>query len=404
MKKNVIYSVVILGIIVVFSLNSCSRGDDPVKTPPSCDDFTVEISELDSMLIATAVNGTDPITYLWSTGEIGSAIYPSITGVYSVTVTDTDGCEAENSFDLVFLCDFGINVIIKEETSVGNYELTPELNNGTEPFSYQWSSGQTTSSIAVTAEVDAVTYTVTVTDALGCNAGDAATIPGYCTNFSTSIYLIQDSITIGDIYLNAWVGGGTSPYTWNWSTGETTNEIIPNGLGNYSVTVTDVNGCEVYDSYELTVVCTLDVTGINIDETSPGNYDLTPEVNNGTSPYSYNWWSGETSSTISVMASAGESSYYVTVTDADGCTDNANVTIPGTDSCFNFVTEIFLVQDSIVIGDNYLYSGTSGGTPPYTWEWSTNENTEFIQVSSSGTYSVTATDMDGCATFDSYDY
>ena len=404
MKKHVLYLFSLVCFIGFISLSACSKNDEPESTPVTCDDFTVGIAALDSMLVATSSNGTDPLTYSWSTGQTGNAIFPDAAGTYSVTVTDAEGCVADNSFDLQVLCDFRVNYIMQVETSPGNYDLIPNLDDGTAPFTYLWSTGELTTTISVSTMEDATTYSVTVTDANNCQESQTTTVSGTCSNFSTNIALIQDSISVGDVYLYAWVNGGTAPYSWLWSTGETENDIVPNGLGVYSVTVTDADGCETVDIYDLDVICTLDVTGITMNETSADNYDLTAELDYGVAPFSYSWSLGETTATISVSASAGDKIYGVTVTDADGCTDNDQVTIPGSDPCFTFSTEIYLVQDSITIGDDYLYTLINGGVSPFTWEWSTSEIGSNIQVTTAGTYSVTVTDENGCTAVDAYDY
>src|SRR5205814_1686772 len=122
--------------------------------------------------------------------------------------------------------------------SVGAINLT--VSGGTPPYTYSWSNGATTEDITGLA---AGTYTVTITDANGCTTNlpvkvgtDNVTIAAIPVITNTTC-----SASIGAINLT--VSGGTSPYTYSWSNGATTEDISGLAAGTYTVTISDANGC-----------------------------------------------------------------------------------------------------------------------------------------------------------------
>ncbi len=119
-----------------------------------------------------------------------------------------------------------------------------------------------------------------------------------------------------------------------------------------------------------------------------GSIDLT--LNGGSVPYSYSWNNGSTTEDLFNL-NAGE--YAVTISDNSGCVDSANVTI----------TEPSVLSSGLTLSSNAdtIYSSSSGGTIPYSYEWSTGSTTQNLIVTSAGTYSVTITDANGCTTSNS---
>ena len=140
-----------------------------------CDLMVSIATELDTMdittLIAESTGGVAPLIYAWSDNTNTAVLMAPVTGNYSVTVTDVNNCMATASIDYEapsFCSDFEIVSILIESDSVSiptTYALSPQLVGGTAPFIYLWSDSSTVETLMTTATG---TYSVTVTDSLGC--------------------------------------------------------------------------------------------------------------------------------------------------------------------------------------------------------------------------------------------
>ena len=210
-----------------------------------------------------------------------------------------------------------------------------------------------------------------------------------CIRDSTNILCHGDST--GSIDLS--VTGGVSPYTYQWSNGETTQDINNLTEGTYTIIVTDSNGCTIYDTIVLTeptdIIFSTTNTNILCHGDSTGSIDIS--VSGGVSPYTYQWNNGETTQDINNLT---EGTYSVIVTDSNGCTvyDTIELTEP---------TEIILSSTNTNIlchGDSTgsIDLSVSGGVSPYTYQWSNGETAQDINNLTEGTYSVIVTDSNGC--------
>lgn len=159
----------------------------------------------------------------------------------------------------------------------------------------------------------------------------------------------------------------------------------------------DLNSCRPYE--EILVIVhpnpTADIVATN--ESCPENNDggAVAGATGGTGPYTYQWGHGPITQGVSNL-SAGL--YEVTVTDSKGCTDSASVTITEPDTL-----KITLVKNDATCGDANGTASVSatGGTPTVNFLWEDGENTSGITGKAAGTYSVTATDANGCMVIDS---
>ncbi|SER50531.1 SprB repeat-containing protein, partial [Neolewinella agarilytica] len=187
--------------------------------------------------------------------------------------------------------------------------------------------------------------------------------------------------------------GGTAPYTYAWSNGQTDATATGLVAGTYTVTVTDANGCT--ETAEGTVNEPTDVTATVADADVLCNGDadgtLTVVADGGTADYTYEWSNGQTDATATGLVAG---TYTVTVTDANGCTETAEGTV-------NEPTALTLTGTTVEVGCNGDASGSiditvGGGTPDYTYAWSNGAATEDLSDLTAGTYSVTVTDANGC--------
>jgi gliding motility-associated-like protein len=350
-----------------------------------------------------AFGGTGNYTYQWSTGATGAGINDIPAGAYSVTVTDANGCTVEK---LISIDDNNVHAIDATLThaTCGNNDgsITLSITGGQGPFTYQWSHGATTRDIF---DLAPGIYVVTVYDANGCAATGIYTI-----NTSTEIYINAnryDALCFGDANgsISVTATGGSGSYSFEWSNTATTQSITGLAAGTYQVTATDINGCSattivLIEQPDL-LVASIQTSvyaggnGVSCSGAQDGNLDLT--VQGGTFPYDYLW---NTNATTQDLSGVGAGTYSVTVTDANGCTTEATAEITEPNPLNNTLTAGTYSGGYNVscngARDGSITAATTGGTEPYSYEWSTGETTSAINEVGAGTYSVTVTDANGC--------
>jgi len=194
------------------------------------------------------------------------------------------------------------------------------------------------------------------------------------------------------------VTNGTSPYTFNWSNGTTNSSTSNNSLeaGNHHVVIEDANGCMAYASYNVTEpnealqIGSSTITAVSCNGLNDGRIALA--VFGGTPPYSYNWSSGSGGATVSNIGGGTQS---VTITDANGCSLSQSFEVP----LPNPLSANFEVKDVSCFGgaDGVVEILPTGGTAPYSYNWSNGDNTKVTDDWSAGSSSVTITDINGCS-------
>jgi hypothetical protein len=314
--------------------------------------------------------GSGYASYLWSTGETTQSITVTATGTYSVTVTGAGGCTKNDSHP-VTIQNTPPPAISGPATACGG----TVLDAGAGYTSYLWSTGETTQSITVTATG---TYSVTVTGAGGCTAGDSHNV----TVNSTPAPVISGPASACD---SAVLDAGSGYASYLWSTGETTQTITVTASGTYSVTVTGTGGCTGNDSHAITINNTLTpvITG-------PASACDSAILDAGSGFTSYLWSTGETTQTITVTAS---DTYSVTVTGAGGCTGNDSHAITVGTTPAAVITGPASACDSAIL---------DAGPGFASYLWSTGETTQSITVTTGGTYGVTVTNASGCQASDTH--
>ncbi len=200
----------------------------------------VECSDPTSGYLALSINGgSGPFTYAWSDGTTGNAISDLTNSTYTVTISDNSGCVRVEQFNIPKESDLETRML-KQDIECGQNTglVAVSLVSGQGPFSYQWNTGSTDSSFAVTA---GGTYHVTVTDALGCTTLDSIAV-----DTDDFPYITQLSVNVGNrsIVVNK-VKGGEPPYTYSWSNGGSSSAQFNLDPGTYSVTIIDDKGCTI---------------------------------------------------------------------------------------------------------------------------------------------------------------
>lgn len=374
-------------ITQIFVLNNPSAITvNPTSAAATC-------SQSNGTATANASGGTGNLSYLWSPGgQTASTATGLSAGTFTVTVTDANGCTqtatvaVTNSSGPVITSSNFVDPLCNGNSN-GSASITVTGNG----LNYLWSNGQTTSSAT---GLSAGTYTVVVSDANGCTTTQVFTL-NQPTPVTASAAGTPATCNSSNGIANAAGNGGTMPYTYLWSTGQTGSNATGLSAGTYTVTVTDANGCSQTTTVQIVNSNgpTTSVLSQNDPQCNGGtNGDATVNVNGGTAPYSYVWNNGQTTVTATGL-SAG--TYTCLISDANGCTTTQVVTIaqpsPVTAST-NFNNE------NCGSSDGDASATGSGGTGPYSYIWSNAQTGSSISGLSAGTYSVLVTDANGCTT------
>ncbi|WP_367388523.1 SdrD B-like domain-containing protein [Lewinella sp. LCG006] len=339
------------------------------------------------------IGGVGPFVYNWSTGATTESVSNLVSGTYSVTVTDANGCTGTESITINVISDFAVNLIPRDALCFGdnNGSVLAIASGGTMPYSYLWSNGQMTNEIT---GLTAGTYSVTVTEANGCVVETNVTVGQ--PQLLTAVANGNNPACPGDTNGSATVtpNGGTGPYQYSWSNGAISNTINGLGAGTYTVTVTDANLCTTTASVTLS-----DPPALNVNVTAPtitcggtATGTATAIVTGGTGMYTYLWSDGQTTQ-AAVNLAAG--TYSVTVTDANGCSAVVSAIVvnelPAINIDFN-VTNLECTTAPV----GAITASATNGTAPYTFSWSNGQSGPTITNLTAGVYTVTVTDASGC--------
>ncbi|MBK9336168.1 MAG: lamin tail domain-containing protein [Lewinellaceae bacterium] len=342
---------------------------------------------------ANPSGGTAPYGYLWSNGQTTATAVNLTAGTYTVTTTDANGCSATATATVTQPAPMVIGTTVIGATCFGEADgaITLNVSNGVPPYSYLWNNGQTT---ATAVNLAAGTYTATVTDDEGCSATVTETVP------EPAAFVLQMSVIPVSCFgetdgaATLLVSGGTMPYGYLWSNGQTTATAVNLTAGTYTVTTTDDNGCAATATATVTqpVALGLSTSATPVSCNGGSNGTATANASGGTMPYGYLWSNGQTTATATNL-SAG--TYTVTTTDANGCSAIATATITQP-------AALGLSTSATPVSCNGGSNGTatanaSGGTMPYGYSWSDGQTTATATNLSAGTYTVTTTDANGCS-------
>lgn len=353
-------------------------------THPACSG-----SSTGAISITPPNNGTSPYSYLWSTGATTKDISGLTAGTYNLTITDGASCASTFSYTLTDPSPLVLTVNSSGVSCYGDADgtATAVITGGTPGYTYLWSTGSTSSTIN---NQPAGSYSVTVTDSKGCTVSSTVTIESPAP--LEAIPTIEDVLCFGDNNGSIYIVmlGGTSPHSYLWNDGSTSDHITNLTSGVYTVTITDDHGCYIHETYIITEPDQL-ITVVNKqDVTVPGGSDgsASVDVSGGTSPYSFLWSTGATGSSVSNL-SAGD--YTVTITDANGCKNIESFTILDSGCTLSAQTSFTAVS---CFGGNdgsasVSYSGQDGNV---TFLWSNGATTQTISGLTAGNYSVTVSD------------
>jgi len=310
-------------------------------------------------------------SFLWNTGSVATAIFPTTTNEYSLQVT-VAGCSNNDSVHITFkptpIISLGHDISLCQGDSV---TLAPFIGAGD---SFFWSTGATTAAINIFATGS---YSIKV-DSNGCSSSDTVQV----TVFPLPIVALGPDITSceGDSIILSSTGSYTSP-EYMWSTGATAPSIYVSSSGNYALTISQ-NGCLGFDTVNVHVTPLPIVNLGNDTSICVGNQVILSSAQPANAAYL--WSDGSNGSTLNVSATG---SYVLTVTDSSCvATDTINIdvfTIP----VVNLGPDTSLCSDEVLVLNANVTNGSL--------LWSTGSTDETIEVSQTGIYSVIAENVCG---------
>ncbi len=323
-------------------------------------------------VIANGANGNQNDKVVFTNVQVP---IQSVTVPLSLSITDVEGVSC---------------------AGLSNGMATATVGGGTPPYTYSWNNGINT---ATNTTLPAGNASVTVTD----NAGNSINAN---TNIPSPSPIIT-STSGSNICLDAENGtasvtatGGTGTKTYTWSNGQTGNSISGLSSGTYFVTVEDANGCTGTNAAVVGIipnpVYTSSVIDVLCHGTATGSISLT--LQSPPSGITYNWSNGAASVSITNLAAG---SYSVTVTNASGCSATSTYSVTQPDPLL--ATAIQQNQILCFGGETGgVLASANGGTPPYSFVWSTGATGTGLSHSVSqlpaGSYGVSITDQKGCLT------
>jgi SprB repeat len=361
------------------------------------------------VLTATITGLTPPLTVYWTTqGTSGTTItHSGVSGLtdaltsYSggpVYISITDALSMTDTAYYAGMPPFTYSLASTSAVCPALGSATATVVGGSSPYTYQWFDMSTMAIVGTGSPISlgGGNYGIKITDALGCVYGTAddynmtsvyVTAPFTPTVTTTAASCTNGTATLGTLT------GGTSPYSYSWSTGATTPGITGLTMGSYNVTVTDAIGCSASASayvsqsiYISAPVTSTPATCLN------SNGAVIAFGSGGTPPYTY-LWSNLATTQSQTGLSAG--SYDVTATDANGCLGTGY----GYISTSTPITATYTSTSSLCTSATGTATLTlAGGSSPYTTTWYTTPPQTGLTATAlmPGSYYFHTTDAVGC--------
>ncbi|MCX7955454.1 MAG: choice-of-anchor L domain-containing protein [Bacteroidales bacterium] len=383
--------------VVVKDAGNCqAAGYVQINQPPDINATIITHDQVcDSLgnIIIHITGGTPPYSLLWNNGSTDSVLNNLYGGIYSVTVTDANGCTKTFNAQINSIGTPVIDSVIYADAKcfgVNNGYILIYASNAT---MYSIDNGNTWSSSSSFYNLPAGQYIILVKNNLNCISSDTITLLAP-QDISVNIQTTPETCLIpGTASVTPF--GGTPPYTYQWSSGETTNTITQIH-GTYTVTITDVNGCtKVFNAtiaYQgSTPVVTYQATNIKCYGEMSGSIIL--NVSNVQPPYHIFW--SHTNDTNAIQTNLPAGVYYVTVVDNFGCSA-VNTIVLGQPSQ---IEATFTIKPKECSYDtlNYIVMNVNGGMPPYHYKWSNGDTLHYLLNVPDGNYFVTVTDSYQCS-------
>jgi gliding motility-associated-like protein len=349
----------------------------------------------------TVLAGTGPFSYSWDSGSLNDFQNGLGAGTYTVSVTGAGGCSSTATATVNNGPAPGNITISASNISCygsSNGTATVTMSGGVGPYSYIWSTGSTSATIS--GLLPGIYYVSGITGN-GCVTNDSVIITQPAAPLSyTMSHTNVSCYGMSDGSATAMPAGGTGPYNYSWNTSpvQTTASASSVVAGNYTVMITDANGCSAMGFASVTQPPALNANAMTVSDVSCYGYNdgfTTVGASGGAGSFSYAWNTVPAQYTQNAT-SLPAGTYAVTVTDATGCTatSSAVVTEP---TALALSTAAFPL--SCYGSDNgQTVVIPSGGVGSYSYQWLPTGGTGASATGlSPGTYTIYVTDGNGCA-------
>ena len=394
-------------VTAVDSLGCVVYGDSiSITAPPQMSSAITSASPTcggnDGELTVVVSGGTPSYMYTWDDSLIqtSSTATGLDAGIYTVYITDSNSCLDSVSYVLnsASAPTIVVDSTTFESCSPGNdANIYVSLSGGTAPFTYLWSNLDSTEDIA---GISVGTYSITVTDSVGCISIEVISI--FDDNNLTLTLAGSDILCFGEATgsVNASALNGAQPLTYLWDDPVAQTDSIATGLssGLYGVTVTDANGCMLIDDATLTEPSALNTVITYVNVTCSGNSDGEAAVlaTGGSPGYAY-LWDDPNAQTNFTATGLIAGFYQVTVSDLNGCTEVEIVLITENAALVLIISDTGMVKCAGDTNGNATVV-VVGGITPYTYSWDdpANQTTAVLSGVGVGDYSVLVTDADSC--------
>lgn len=392
--------------LIVRDANNCSVASSTTITQPTLLQViatpTMETCSYtnDGKILAVASGGTPTYTYSWQPGSLtGGNLTNLSAGVYTLTTTDSKGCQTNTLVTITEPSVLTGAVVNSANISCfggNNGSIVINTTGGTPAYAFTWQPNVSTGN-SVTG-LSAGTYTINISDNRTCTTQVVYTL----TQPTASLSITANSSSVScnggaNGSVSSVATGGTAPYAYLWSPLGINGQNISNiGAGNYSILLTDANGCTATST---TIVNQPPAIGLTLNKQNStctqANGQTTVVVSGGLPPYNYQW--SPTGGFNSIATGLPAGSYSVTVTDANACVVTGSVLV--NDNAGPTASILSTTNVSCFGGNTGAATvGVAGGIGPFTFSWQpTGQITQTAVGLTAGTYVVTVTDSStGC--------
>ncbi|MCW5920897.1 MAG: gliding motility-associated C-terminal domain-containing protein [Saprospiraceae bacterium] len=358
--------------------------------------------ELSNGSISISVTGgVSPYTFQWSNGSSSQNLSNIPAGSYTLTVTGANGCSSVANIN-VNNNNPPITIngtpVANTTCSGGNGSISISVAPPNPNYTYTWSNGATTPNIN---NLPPGTYTVTVNAGGACTQTASFTVADNPNLPVINITPVSSTCDQSNGGINLSVSGGVMPYTFSWTNGATTQNLVNIPAGFYGVTVTGANGCTASTGVNVSNENPLITVNGNVIANTLCNGNGNGSITTSVAPpgvYTYSWSNGATTPSISNLV---QGTYTVTVTGSGSCSQIASFTIPENPNGPTINGNP--TSSTCDLSNGGINITVSGAVPPYTYQWSSGQTTQNINNVPAGSYSVTVTGANGCTNVANFD-